>query len=112
MVVSDWGITVQSVDIQDVTIPDDLQDAMSRQAQAVQESAARVTLAGSEVAVAQKTVEAARLYDEAPTAFKLRQMQLAYELGQNSNTILLPTMLADGFSSGVAASSAMKNPDQ
>jgi regulator of protease activity HflC (stomatin/prohibitin superfamily) len=80
--------------LQDIRIPQELEDAMSRNAQAQQESRARVTLAAAEVDVARKTAEAAAIYDQNPTALRLRQMGLVYEMGQNSNTILVPTEMA------------------
>ena len=56
---ADWGISVKSVEIRDVAIPEALQDAMSRQAQAEREKQARVILGSAEAAIAGKFVEAA-----------------------------------------------------
>ena len=94
--VQPWGILVERVDILDIAIPPAMVDVMSRHAQAVQESLARVTLAESEVAVAEATIRAAALYDRSPTAFRLRQMDLTYQIGQNSKntTIFMPTELS------------------
>jgi regulator of protease activity HflC (stomatin/prohibitin superfamily) len=102
--VTDWGVTVDKVDLQDIRIPQELEDAMSRNAQAQQESRARVTLAAAEVDVARKTAEAAAIYDQNPTALRLRQMGLVYEMGQNSNTILVPTEMAGAMAAITAAS--------
>ncbi|MDG6929339.1 MAG: slipin family protein [Nitrososphaerota archaeon] len=85
-----WGIKVTAVEIRDVGIPGDLQDAMSRQAQAERERRARVTLALAEYEAAQKMVEAADMYKGNDRAFELRWMNIIYELGlQGKNTILL-----------------------
>jgi regulator of protease activity HflC (stomatin/prohibitin superfamily) len=85
-----WGIKVTSVEIRDVGIPQALQEAMSRQAQAERERRARVTLALAEYEAAQKMVEAANQYKNNDRAFQLRWMNIIYELGlQGKNTILL-----------------------
>lgn len=90
-----WGIKVTSVEVRDVTIPSNLQDAMSRQAQAERERIARVTLATAEFEAAQKMVQAAKMYESSPDGLRLRWMNILYELGQQSgsNTIMLvPTI--------------------
>ena len=86
-----WGFKVTSVEVKDVIIPEVLQDAMSRQAQAERERMARVTLATAELQAAQKMIEAADLYKKTPEAMALRWMNILYELGQQSgtNTIML-----------------------
>ena len=63
---AEWGVTVNSVEIRDVAIPANLQDAMSRQAQAEREKQARVILGSAEEEVAQKFVNAAKLYAQQP----------------------------------------------
>lgn len=86
-----WGIKVTAVEIRDVGIPQVLQDAMSRQAQAERERRARVTLATAEFEAAQKMIEAANLYEHSHEGLRLRWMNILYELGQQSgaNTIML-----------------------
>lgn len=86
-----WGIKVTAVEVRDVTIPSNLQDAMSRQAQAERERGARVTLATAEFEAAQKMVEAAKMYESSPDGLRLRWMNMLYELGQQSgsNTIMM-----------------------
>ncbi|MBV9118169.1 MAG: slipin family protein [Acetobacteraceae bacterium] len=94
----DWGVEVRSVEIRDVAIPRDLQDAMSRQAQAERERVARVTLASAERAIAEQVLEAARLYGADPTALRLRQMNLLYEMNKDRGaTILIPTDMASSL---------------
>ncbi|MBB3173322.1 regulator of protease activity HflC (stomatin/prohibitin superfamily) [Endobacter medicaginis] len=90
-----WGVEVSSVEIKDIGIPPNLQDAMSRQAQAEREKQARETLASAEIVVAQKVREAAAIYAADPVALKLRQMNLVYEMNkERGTTILIPTELA------------------
>ncbi len=86
-----WGIKVTSVEVRDVIIPSNLQDAMSRQAQAERERIARVTLATAEYEASQKMIEAAKIYETSPEGMRLRWMNILYELGQQAgtNTIML-----------------------
>jgi regulator of protease activity HflC (stomatin/prohibitin superfamily) len=86
-----WGIKVTSVEVRDVIIPANLQDAMSRQAQAERERIARVTLATAEFESSQKMIEAAKMYESSPDGLRLRWMNILYELGQQAgtNTIML-----------------------
>jgi len=85
-----WGVKVTAVEIRDIAIPPNLQEAMSRQAQAERERRARVTLAEAEQQAAQKMVEAANLYSQNPRAMELRWMNILYELGlQGRGTLML-----------------------
>jgi regulator of protease activity HflC (stomatin/prohibitin superfamily) len=86
-----WGIKVTAVEVRDVIIPANLQDAMSRQAQAERERMARVTLATAEFEASAKMIEAAKMYESSPEGLRLRWMNILYELGQQSqtNTIML-----------------------
>jgi regulator of protease activity HflC (stomatin/prohibitin superfamily) len=86
-----WGIKATAVEVRDVLIPGNLQDAMSRQAQAERERIARVTLATAEFEAAQKMIEAAKMYETSHEGLRLRWMNILYELGQQagSNTIML-----------------------
>ena len=74
-----WGVTVSSVEMRDVVIPDALQDAMSREAQAAREKQARVILGEAEMAIANSFQEAAKAYQDNPTALHLRAMNMLYE---------------------------------
>jgi regulator of protease activity HflC (stomatin/prohibitin superfamily) len=85
-----WGVKVTAVEIRDIAIPPQLQEAMSRQAQAERERRARVTLAEAEYQAAQKMVEAANQYEKNPRAMELRWMNILYELGlQGRGTLML-----------------------
>jgi regulator of protease activity HflC (stomatin/prohibitin superfamily) len=96
--IANWGITVRSVEIRDVAIPVALQDAMSRQAQAERERQARVILGAAEAEIAEKFVEAARLYAADPAALQLRAMNIIYETTkERGTTVLLPTTMVDSM---------------
>lgn len=85
-----WGIKVSSVEVKDIAIPQMLQEAMSRQAQAERERRARVTLAMAEYEAAQKMVDAANMYEKNLRALELRWMNILYELGlQSKGTLML-----------------------
>ncbi len=101
---AEWGVTVLSVEIRDVAIPEGLQDAMSRQAQAEREKQARIILGSAEAEVAGKFVEAAELYANHPTALQLRAMNIVYETTKERGaTILMPTSMVDAMNPGALA---------
>ena len=98
---SDWGVSAVSVEIRDVAIPPQLQDAMSRQAQAEREKEARVTLGSAEEAIAQKFLDAANIYARNPMALQLRAMNIVYETTKERGaTILIPSAMVDCMSPG------------
>ncbi|AKA48463.1 peptidase [uncultured archaeon] len=84
-----WGVKVSSVEIRDVIVPSQLQEAMSRQASAERERRSRVTLAIAEVEAAQKMVDAANQYKDNPIAFQLRWMNILYEIGLEGKGTLM-----------------------
>jgi regulator of protease activity HflC (stomatin/prohibitin superfamily) len=84
-----WGIDVLSVEIRDVIIPTQLQDAMSMQAQAERERQARVILGDSERQIARSFEEAARIYMDNSTALHLRGMNMLYEGLKSNNAVLV-----------------------
>jgi regulator of protease activity HflC (stomatin/prohibitin superfamily) len=97
-----WGISVSSVEIRDVAIPEALQDAMSRQAQAEREKQARVILGSAEAAIAGKFVEAADTYAGHPIALQLRAMNIIYETTKERGaTILMPSSMVDSLNPSV-----------
>ncbi|WP_372784020.1 SPFH domain-containing protein [Phenylobacterium sp.] len=98
---ADWGVTAISVEIRDIGVPAALQDAMSREAQAQREAAARIHLGQAELAVAQKFVEAADIYAQSPTALQLRAMNIIYETTKERGaTILIPSAMVDSMNPG------------
>ena len=104
-----WGVRVESVQIRDVTIPDALQDAMSRQAQAERERQARIILGESETQVAAKFMEAARLYEQSPTALHLRAMNMLYEgMKDKASTIIVPSSALETMNLGAINMAALQ----
>ncbi len=100
----EWGVTIQSVEIRDVTIPKDLEDAMSRQAQAERERQARIILGTAETEIAAKFVEAAKRYGETPTALTLRAMNVLYEgMKENTNLVIVPSAIAHSLNVGAVS---------
>ncbi len=94
----DWGIQVQSVEIRDVIIPQALEDAMSRQAQAERERQARIILGTAETEIASKFVEAAERYSHSPIALNLRAMNMLYEsIAKRGSLMVVPSGLADSL---------------
>jgi regulator of protease activity HflC (stomatin/prohibitin superfamily) len=94
----DWGVDVRSVEIRDVRIPSGLQDAMSRQAQAEREKAARLILGAAESEIAQKFLDAADTYARNPAALQLRAMNIIYEVTkERGTTVLIPSALVDSM---------------
>ncbi|MEY4752966.1 MAG: hypothetical protein RJA44_641 [Pseudomonadota bacterium] len=101
---TEWGVTVTAVEIRDVAIPEALQDAMSRQAQAEREKQARIILGAAEAEIAGKFVDAARLYAAQPGALQLRAMNIIYETTKERGaTILMPTAMVDSMNPGPVA---------
>ncbi len=96
-----WGITVQSVEMRDVVIPNALQDAMSREAQAAREKQARIILGEAEVEIAHSFELAARSYRENPTALHLRAMNMLYEgLKEKGALMLIPSSAVESMGMG------------
>ena len=96
-----WGITVQSVEIRDVVIPPDLEDAMSRQAQAERERQARVILGESEMQIADSFAEASKAYINNPTALHLRAMNMLFEgLKERGAMVIVPSSAVDTMNLG------------
>jgi regulator of protease activity HflC (stomatin/prohibitin superfamily) len=96
-----WGVTVQSVEMRDIVIPTSLQDAMSREAQASREKAARIILGQAEVEIANLFFEAAKSYENNPTALHLRAMNILYEgLKEKGALMVIPSSAVDSMGLG------------
>ena len=96
-----WGVTVQSVEMRDVIIPDALQDAMSREAQAAREKQARIILAQAEVEIAAMFGSASKSYHNNPTALHLRAMNMLYEgLKEKGALMLVPSSAVESMGMG------------
>ena len=113
-----WGIKVQSVQLRDIKVPDNLQDALSRMAQAERERQARVILGESEVQVAQQFSQAGELYRMHPTALHLRGMNMLYETMRSgvATVIVVPSSALEtmnlGAIGGVSALGSMADARQ
>ncbi|HUP62149.1 MAG TPA: slipin family protein [Thermoanaerobaculia bacterium] len=87
-----WGITVHSVEIRDVQIPQELEDAMSRQAQAERERQARIILGTAETEIASRFVKAGAEYENRPVALHLRAMNMLYEaIKEKGSMVIVPS---------------------
>jgi len=110
---SPWGVTVASVEMRDVVIPDALQDAMSREAQAAREKAARIILGEAEKEIAHSFEEAARSYQNNPTALHLRAMNMLYEgLKEKGALMLIPSSAVESMGVGVLMGAAALQQQQ
>jgi regulator of protease activity HflC (stomatin/prohibitin superfamily) len=104
---SPWGVTVQAVEMRDVLIPESLQDAMSRQAQATREKQARVILGEAEVEIAALFDKAAITYRDNPTALHLRAMNMLYEgLKEKGALMLVPSSALETMGMGALTGTA------
>jgi len=96
-----WGITVQSVEIRDVRIPQALEDAMSRQAQAERERQARIILGQAETEIADKFSQAALTYQDNPVALHLRAMNMLYEaIKERGSMVIVPSSAVETMGLG------------
>jgi regulator of protease activity HflC (stomatin/prohibitin superfamily) len=96
-----WGVTVSSVEMRDVVIPGALQDAMSREAQAAREKQARIILGQAEMEIAQSFHDAAKMYQNNPTALHLRAMNMLYEgLKDKGALMLVPSSAVESMGMG------------
>lgn len=96
-----WGVAVQSVEIRDIVIPQELEDAMSRQAQAERERQARVILGESEKQIAESFAEASQAYVNNPTALHLRAMNMLFEgLKEKGALMIIPSSAVDTMNLG------------
>jgi regulator of protease activity HflC (stomatin/prohibitin superfamily) len=96
-----WGITVQSVEIRDVRIPQSLEDAMSQQAQAERERQARVILGQAEVQVSEQFATASKVYNDNPGALHLRAMNMLYEaIKERGSMVIVPSSAVETMGLG------------
>ena len=96
-----WGITVQSVEIRDVRIPQTLENAMSQEAQAERERRARVILGAAEVQVSDQFAQASRVYNDNPGALHLRAMNMLYEaIKERGSMVIVPSSAVETMGLG------------
>jgi regulator of protease activity HflC (stomatin/prohibitin superfamily) len=102
-----WGITVQSVEIRDVRIPQTLEDAMSRQAQAERERQARIILGQAETEISDSFVKAAAAYAQNPVALHLRAMNMLYEaIKEKGSMVIVPSSAVETMGLGGSLATA------
>jgi regulator of protease activity HflC (stomatin/prohibitin superfamily) len=105
-----WGITVQSVEIRDVRIPQALEDAMSRQAQAERERQARKILGMAEQEISQSFADAAKIYESNPVALHLRAMNMLYEaIKERGSMVIVPSSVTETMGLGGMLGAASLN---
>jgi len=115
-----WGITCQNVGIRDIIIPQNLADAMSKQAQAQRERQARVILGTAETEIALKFAEASLQYINNPVALHLRGMNMLFEgLKEKGSMVIVPSSALDSMNLGaigglvsLAKSNQIENPNK
>jgi regulator of protease activity HflC (stomatin/prohibitin superfamily) len=109
-----WGVKVTTVEIKDVEIPDQMQRAMARQAEAERERRAKIINSEGEYQAAQKLADAADIISTNPATLQLRYLQTLLEMGVNQNTTIvfpLPLDILKPFTDAVSASgSAQRQP--
>lgn len=99
--INPWGVSILSVEITDIIIPKELEDAMSKQAQAEREKQSRIILGAAEVEIAKKFTEASAEYAQNPIALQLRAMNMIYEgIRQNNSMMLMPASILDHMDLG------------
>ena len=96
-----WGITCQTVGIKDIAIPEDLAEAMSKEAQAERERRARVILGTAETEIAEKFAQASKEYTDNPVALHLRGMNMLFEgLKEKGSMVIVPSSALDTMNLG------------
>ena len=96
-----WGVTVESVEMRDIVIPNQLQEAMSREAQAMREKQARIILGEAEMEIARSFEQASLVYQDNPTALHLRAMNMLYEgLKEKGALMLVPSSAVESMGMG------------
>ncbi|HET7574464.1 MAG TPA: slipin family protein [Solirubrobacterales bacterium] len=101
-----WGVKVTSVEIKDVEIPEQMQRAMARQAEAERERRAKIINSEGEFQAAQKLTDAADIISTNPASLQLRYLQTLLEIGTNQNTTVvfpLPMDVLEPFVKGAGS---------
>lgn len=111
----DWGITIQSVEIRDIKIPKQLEQAMSKEAQAERERRARIILGTAETEISEKFAKAAELYKDNPVALHLRGMNMLFEgLKEKGSMVIVPASALESMNLGsqLGMAAFAKNDEQ
>jgi regulator of protease activity HflC (stomatin/prohibitin superfamily) len=105
----DWGVNFNSIEIRDVSIPEKLKDALSKQAQAERERLSRTILGQAELEIGEKFLEASKAYHNNPVALQLRSMNILYEgLRAGGSIMLIPSSTLDTMNLGGLAALALE----
>lgn len=108
-----WGVSILSVEITDIIIPKELEDSLSKQAQAEREKESRIILGAAEVEIAKKFREASAEYAKDSIALQLRSMNMIYEgIRQNNSMMLMPASILDHMDFGAVLGSAALQKQQ
>ncbi len=108
-----WGVKVTAVEIKDVEIPEQMQRAMARQAEAERERRAKIINSEGEYQAAQKLTDAADIISTNPASLQLRYLQTLLEIGSNQNTTIvfpLPMDVLEPFMGGSDGASRRHRP--
>lgn len=104
---SPWGITILSIEFKEILIPKELEDALSKQAQAERERHARIILGSTEVEVSKQFEQAAQVYQDNPTAFQLRGMNMVYDsIKAHGGMVLMPSSAVESMGVGTSMGAA------
>ena len=87
-----WGVAVDAVEMRDLDIPEQMQRALAREAEAVREAKARLIKAEGEAAAAETLVRAARAIAQEPAALEIRRLQTLAEIGAEHNSTIVLTI--------------------
>ena len=108
-----WGITIIDVEIRDIVVPKELQQAMALEAVAERERNARMVLAEAEKDISEMLKDASEVYDGDQDALRLRTMHLAYEsVKQSGGTLVIPSAFSEGFVEPAAGKASSPAPKQ
>ncbi|MCG8570622.1 MAG: SPFH domain-containing protein [Spirochaetes bacterium] len=97
---TEWGITIQSIEIRDITFPKQLENALTKKAQAIREKESRIILGDAEIELAKKLEEASAIYQNDEVALKLRELNVLLEGLKNGNSMfMVPHSITDSVNS-------------
>src|SRR5436190_4935462 len=108
-----WGVKIEMVEMKDVEIPEGMQRAMAREAEAIREKRARIVKAEAELDASIKLTQGAKQMEASPIALELRRMQMLSEIGIDNNTttiVLIPSEFSEA-ARGVAMMGKLKQAE-
>lgn len=102
-----WGVEVAAVELKDLDIPEAMQRAIAREAEAIREKRARIIKAEGEMEAASKLSEAAEIVSRNPAALELRRLQALTEIGAEHNSVIIVAMPAEGGTPAATTTAAV-----